>query len=468
MNNRYQIIAVATLIGVVLIVGSVYFFIKPPEPPAPDSECPTPQPIVIEFWGVFDGPEVYQPLIRAYEDFYSKPPPEINLGEGVNTTFGEAKKCRLVNYRRIEFDRYEQELKNAFSVGRGPDVFMVNNTRVNQFRSRITPSPPAFFSPARIKNEYVPVVAQDFIFRNAVWGVPLFVDTLALFYNRDHFDQEFLSEPPKTWKEFFAFVQRLTRRDESGNIIRAGAAIGAAQNVNRAADILSLVMVQQGVDMIDASEGKAIFADPSTDVDGQSFIPGERALAFYTDFANPTKRVYTWNLSQDYSLDAFAEGRVSMMLSYSFHIPTIRAKNPRLNFAVAPVPQIRDALQANKIINYANYFGLTVSSSSDNPEVAWDFIRFLAQQDTNSYYLRVASRPAARIDLLKDQLSDPMLGVFALQAQTATSWPKGDSVEVDNILETAIDNVVRGQATPLSAIRRAADQITAVWQRSPL
>ena len=32
-----------------------------------------------------------------------------------------------------------------------------------------------------------------------------------------------------------------------------------------------------------------------------------------TDFANPKKSVYTWNVQQHYSIDAFIEGKVAMM-----------------------------------------------------------------------------------------------------------------------------------------------------------
>src|SRR6185369_16413812 len=108
-------------------------------------------------------------------------------------------------------------------------------------------------------------------------------------------------------------------------------AIGTAKNINRSTDILALLMLQSGTQMTSQGNTSATFSRP---VNNQSV--GESALQYYTDFANPSKQLYTWNDSQHYSIDAFQEGKVAMMFNYSHTTDVLRAKSSRLNFAVAP------------------------------------------------------------------------------------------------------------------------------------
>src|SRR5258708_36116456 len=87
------------------------------------------------------------------------------------------------------------------------------------------------------------------------------------------------------------------------------------------------------------------------------------SLAFYTQFANPAKTSYKLNVKSDFSVDAFTQGKLGMMISYQYMQPLIRAKAPNLNWGVAAIPQLSD--QATKI-NFANYWGEVISKNSKN------------------------------------------------------------------------------------------------------
>ena len=71
-----------------------------------------------------------------------------------------------------------------------------------------------------------------------------------MFYNKDLFNTAGIATPPKTWDEFISVIRKLSAKDKFGNLTKSGAAIGAADNVNNAADILSLLMMQTGAKMI--------------------------------------------------------------------------------------------------------------------------------------------------------------------------------------------------------------------------
>ncbi len=186
------------------------------------------------------------------------------------------------------------------------------------------------------------------------------VDSLALYYNKDMMGSAGIATPPKTWSELATDVQKIKRQDSHGYFLQSGVALGTNANVNRAVDILYLMMLQQGT--MPYTGMQPTFADP-VQKNGNFTNPGVSALSFYTSFANPSSPNYNWNAQSDYSIDAFANGRAAFLYSYSYSRATILQKSPNLNFDVAGVPQPD---LNNPSVNFANYWGEVVSKQSKN------------------------------------------------------------------------------------------------------
>ena len=157
-------------------------------------------------------------------------------------------------------------------------------------------------------------------------------------------------------------ANRIKRADKTGYFTLSGLAAGTNANVNRAVDILYLMMLQKGAVPYSTDGTQPQFNQP-IQVNGNNDNPGLDGLNFYTSFANPTSPNYNWNSRSDYSIDAFANGRAAFLYSYSYTEATIRQENPNLNFDVAPVPQ-PDLTDPS--VNFANYWGEVVSKQSKN------------------------------------------------------------------------------------------------------
>jgi ABC-type glycerol-3-phosphate transport system substrate-binding protein len=183
-----------------------------------------------------------------------------------------------------------------------------------------------------------------------------------------------------------------------------------------------------------------------------------RALQFYTDFANPAKDVYTWNEQSDYSIDSFAQGSAAMMINYSYNIDTLKAKNPRLNFAVAPLPQVETG---GTPVTYGGYWLYVVSKQTTSADTAWRFVRFMTSTAQARSYLEKSGYPPARRDLVQELQSDARIGVFANQSLYAKSWSQADSRLVDKLFVGAIDEVITGQDTVDGALKRVVEQLKA-------
>jgi multiple sugar transport system substrate-binding protein len=423
------------------------------------SACAAPEgePTKIVWWNVFDDPELFEELIQTYED-------TANVD------------IELVNFA---FSDYENELVRALASGTGPDIFTIHNSWLPEHRDLIAPLPVIEDFPDATEDEraaleerlavlpglrsfvdtYVDVVAKDFVSEGRVYAIPLYVDSLALFYNKDLLASGNFPTPPRTWSEFSQMAASLTQIDPQGRVLRAGAAMGAAGNINRSTDILSALMLQNGAAPVDAERTFAAFDRETKRADDTKYNAGLDALTFYTDFANATSPSFSWSLDRNvwYSIDNFAAGDVAMMLNYSHQVEEVRAANAKLDFGVWPLPQRDDA---RFDITYANYWGQTVSRSSQVPLEAWEFINFLARDDNNLTYLQGNSRPPAKRSLVPGFENDLDLGVFADQAAVADSFYTPDINLTETVFAAAIDDVNNGRRTAEDALNVAASQIT--------
>lgn len=361
-----------------------------------------------------------------------------------------------VTYRKLDEHTYEQDLINALAAGTGPDIFMIKNTWLIKHADKLSPAPETTMIPPKVAELFPNVVLNDFTANGKVYALPLYLDTMALLYNKTIFDNAGIAQPPRTWQELEAILPKLTRYNSSGQITRSGAAIGTgSRNINEATSLLSLIMLQTGVDMLDQNQQSASFSRGK----------GPAALQFYTHFTQSRDKSYTWDPTFHYSIDAFDEESTAMIFNFAYQIPLIRQKNPFLNFAVAPIPQFKEAPIKNQV-NYANYFGLGVSNKSKNASIAWDFILEATANDANNVaFLNATGRPPALRSLIAISLDDPAIGVFSRQALTASSWAQIDAPKIDAIFSQMIDAVNFGQSTPQIAIRQAEQQVSALMNR---
>lgn len=391
----------------------------------------------LKVWGVVDDQDVYNEILNDYKQLH----PFVDI-----------------EFRRFRLEEYENELLNAMAEDRGPDIFLIHNTWVGKYQPKILPMPLSTkvavqtvegtlkkevvyvvqsqpsVSVRQYKLDYPDSVAKDFIktinvstvadkrdMQQRVFAIPMSVDTMGMYVNKDLLNAAGIQTIPTSWDQVQEAVKKLTKQDAQGEIIQAGAAIGTGNNIERAPDLLAALMMQNGAEM-SADDGTPTFGSIPLKLDGvRNEPPALQALAFYTDFANPGKEVYTWNAKQPNSLDAFTQGKVALFFGYNYHLPIIRARAPRLNLALASLPQI----PGNPVVNFANYWGWTVSKKTKNGDLAWNLLNFMRTPEENVKYLRAAQRPAALRSQLAAQLEDENIGVFAAQVLTSQTWYRG-------------------------------------------
>ncbi len=427
---------VSAVIGVILvialIIGAFLFF----------SGSKNEENAEIVYWGLWED----APIMNAIIEDFQREHPHIK-----------------VKYEKQDIkalDNYVDRLRTRIDHDTGPDIYRFHNSWLPQLQGYLLPLSADVIKESGIgKDAYYPVVKEDVNSRGAFYGIPIGIDSLALFVNEDIFTQGGY-KIPTNWSELIDTSRQITVKDEEGKIKTAGVALGTFDNVAHAPDIISLLMAQIGVNLSDLSKTKEKVAE---------------SLDYYTYFARGDSKV--WDEAMDSSTLAFAKGNVAMYFGYSWDILTIRGLNPNLKFRVVPVPHLP---QRNMTI--ANYWIEGISKKTKHPEAAYAFLTYLSQKETlEKLYTLQAKQPGRgfgelypRKDMAKKLEDNQLLYPFVAQAKEAQSTPftaytydGGMNQKLNEYLGRAISSIIKDGTSPDSAAEALIKGQYAVFNPTP-
>lgn len=400
MNQKILIIALVAGAALFVIIAAGFLF-------SGGNELAL-GPASLAFWSIEDNDRVWREIITKFQEQY----PEIT-----------------VTYTRIPEEEYEQTFINALAQGTGPDIFVLKNAWIAKQGSKAFPLPQEFFQFFRntFEQTFTDGTAQDLILLDGqIIGLPLWVDAPVLLYNKDLFNAAGIAEPPKNWDEVIQLSRTLTKKSPDGGIIQSGLAMGAYKNVEDSFGIINSLFLQKEDPIVDRASGRAVLDDRALET-----------LAFYTSFANPLLQNFSWNDRKQNSLDAFAEGDASMVITYTRNISRVSAKNPFLNFGILPFPQRKSGrIQAV----YGEYFFPAVSKFSQNPAVAWQFVLFATGVEASRIYGERTGLPPARRDIIAQPPQDAR-SIFFRQSLIARGWQIPDEQPTKRLFQETIDAI---------------------------
>ncbi|MBI3458756.1 extracellular solute-binding protein [Candidatus Azambacteria bacterium] len=425
-NLKYYIIggAVLVIIIIVLIVAGVL----------PGGKTSKGKVVTLKMWGT-DAPAPYQVIANSFREKFP----------GIKIIYTQKKK-----------ETYEKELFDSFLNQKAPDIFMIENTWVPRYLNRLSLAPTDILTFKEFKTRILESAANEFLLGQKIIGIPIYLDTLGMFYNDSLLKSAGFVTPPKNWIEFLTTVQTLTKKDKAFNIEIAGASLGLSENVDNASDILELLMLQTGLEIID-NEGKVAF-NKSLKINDQSFEAGANALNFYADFANPVKKNYSWTKNLPNSLQGFIQGKVGMIFGYSFLITELGNLAPKFSFKTSIFPEVKDT---NFKINLTKFMAPVVSIYSKNPREAWQFLKYLSEPETNEYYINQFNRPTSLNALYNKQLASASLDLepFIRQSLTAKNFYQFDNYEIDRLFKEMINQAVDGRNSYSNIINEGATKL---------
>jgi multiple sugar transport system substrate-binding protein len=389
--------------------------------------------VTLTYWGLWEDNKVMQGVISDFE----RQNPNIKI-----------------DYSKQDVKQYRERLISRMQNGTGPDIFRFHNTWYPMFSDILLPFPSDVMSKDDFAKIFYPVAKKDLVQNGAIYGVPLEIDTLSLYVNTQLLQAAGLAAPTN-WNDFVNDARAMTVKDENGKIQTAGAAMGTYDNITHAPDIVSLLFLQNGVDLKNLPGS----ADRATG-----------ALTFYTSFATDQNNV--WDATLDPSMLAFSKGNLAMYFGYSWDYFTIKQANPDLVFQIVPVPQL-----PNENISMASYWVEGASLKSKHQKEAFIFLKFLASKEVmekiyaDEAKTRAFGEPYSRVELANLLKDNQILSSVISQAPGASSsyfvdgtFDNGLNQQANGYLGNAINSIIDGGSAQ-TAFNTLSQGVTQVMQK---
>ena len=294
-----------------------------------------------------------------------------------------------------------------------------------------------FFEKSLVQNSFPE--GNEWNVKPGIYGVPLDVSTLMIYYNKDLFKQAGLDpeNPPATWAEFI----------EAGKKLRAAgiqpfvSGFGEAWLIGSfAASYQWTLFGKQGI--IDTIEGKIPYTD-------------NRWLKVFKLFEEmKDNKMFASGIVTMVNKDAertFAIGKAAMALNGSWGVNVYKSMNPNLNYDIMYPPSLPEAKYPLLVFG-GDGSSLFVNAMSPRKEKAIEFLKWFTQKEQQTFLaketLNIPSNKEASQDLPE------ILKKFSESVnRTFDALPVLEAWQVTNYININLQSVIIGEKTPETAVK---------------
>lgn len=352
----------------------------------------------------------------------------------------------------VKGEDFEIELINALASGNGPDVIIAPQELLLKHRDKLTWIPYKSLALNTYQNSFVDE-SSLFINQDGYIALPLVIDPLVFYYNKDLYNNANLISAPTNWEEFLKIQPVLTKIGQRHKVEQSAFALGTFGNNSRAKDILSFLILQAG-----GSPAGRNGNDPQVTLGNEigSSNPSGAALSFFLQFADPLKSTYCWNNSLPEAREAFLGETLASYFGFGSEATYLREKNPHLNFNLAIVPQMTGKNRST----FGRLYGVAVLKTTAKSSAAWKMVFALAGEKLSKQTADILNMAPVRRSLL---VADPVnvdQPVIYDSALISRGWFDFSSVETKNIFQTMTQNASTGRLTPGDAVSQAAQEMS--------
>jgi multiple sugar transport system substrate-binding protein len=307
--------------------------------------------------------------------------------------------------------------------------------------------------------DWNPAQYRSFFTREGrLYGLPKYHGALALYFNKDIFDQYGVDYPSDTWThdDYLAAMRRLTHdRDGDGQTDLWGSMVDITW------DRLQLYANGWGGHFVDPQDPtRCRMAEPEA-LAGLEWLRArmwdDRVMASFLDVQNlPTRQ-------------AFIAEKLAMVEDGSWALKDILAgANFRVGVAPFPAGPVRR-------VTLATTDGFGIYAGTKHPEAAWELVKFLISKDYGRAMARVNFLQPARASLIDEWVGfvrqefpekarDVNLAAFAdghLKGYSVTAEIFANQTEAHQITDAAWHQIFTLGQAPMSIMEAACSQIQA-------
>jgi len=202
--------------------------------------------------------------------------------------------------------------------------------------------------------------------KGEIFTFPWLNSLKAMFYNMDHFKEAGITKTPDTIDEMMDMAKKLTKRDDKGNLTRAGLDLRlSGGGFGTSQKYWTQVMIPYGAKVLEKVGNKWRA--------GYDNEAGRKALQYYIDAVYKHK-VDSLDFKSD--AEAFGLGITSMFQRESWVVGYMAKNAPKINYGVFLMPKGPGGWGT-----VGNTMGLSVAKSSKHKKEAFDFAMFAMNDD---------------------------------------------------------------------------------------
>ncbi|PCJ17602.1 MAG: hypothetical protein COB02_13335 [Candidatus Cloacimonadota bacterium] len=277
------------------------------------------------------------------------------------------------------------------------------------------------------------------------FGIPDEFTTLALFYNKDLFEEAGLdpNKAPTTWDEFLEYSKKLTK-DIDGDGLTDQYAFAMKNTLWWSLPFL----YSHGANIVNEEKLECL-------LDSKNAI---ESLKFQINLFKLGYEAGSWRKGSITPDSGFKSSRFAMIFSGPWNLTNFSRSN--INFGVALIPG-NPKLNIKSTTNVGGNANVILKSTK-SPKLAFKFLAYLASEEVQKILIKELNAIPIHLGLERNgvKMESQELQIFAEQAKYAVSRPKIPGYDkIENIVNAEVETAFNGSRTPEQAYKRACEKL---------
>lgn len=292
-------------------------------------------------------------MVRATAD-------QLKVWQEAVDMFTEQTKIK-VTLQNEPYDTYFSKLQTMIAGGTPPDVVFMESTRFPEFvtKNALLNLTPYLQSQTELTGtDFYPEAWKSYRYQGQQYGLPNDVAVLALAYNEDLFEIDFVKPPTAdwTWDDYLKAAQTLTKdTNDDGRIDQWGTTVCPWWQV---------FVWQNGGELVDDVQQptRSTLSSPAA----------QEALQFLADLSLKYKVAPSASLTESMGrCEGFTAGKVAVIYAGHWDCPQL-SKMKDMRWETAPLPK------GKQHANLGLGSGYCIPAGSKRADEAWQFLLFMA------------------------------------------------------------------------------------------
>ena len=265
-----------------------------------------------------------------------------------------------IQYEPVEGD-YNAALFNALSAGTAGDIFYIPAETAPGILATGTVLP---LNDVVDVGPFIDSLLEPFTMDGQVYGIPKDFNTLAVFYNKDLFDEAGVEYPNEndTWD---SFAQKLSGVNDLGDEVKGACVVADLARMGAFA----------------FADGWQTFTqDDTTNLENQGFVD---AFTWYTGLVQDGIAALPSDYGQDWSGGCFGTGNTGVAIEGAWILGYLRDTAPNLQYGTTFLP----IAPSGESGNYTYTVAYGVNANSPNQEAALTVLEALTSEEAQQWVL---------------------------------------------------------------------------------